>query len=151
RSIGASATGSIVSGILFALCGFVIQWQGMSNGDSGIWLPLMCYAVHRLHTKPNRSSIVIAALAFSMPVLSGHPETAVHSAFAASALALFLWAFPDRSRIRAFEIRFVLIFIAAGVLRSGVHPSLTYTRVAGTTWITSRSAATCARPPSGSG
>src|SRR5262249_26643476 len=83
-------------------------------------LPLMCYAVHRLHTKPNRSSIVIAALAFSMPVFSGHPETAAHSAFAASALALFLWAFPDRIRIRAFEIRFVLIFIAAGVLAFGL-------------------------------
>src|SRR5215471_12494304 len=100
RSIGASATGSIVSGILFALCGFTIQWQGMSNGDSGIWLPLMCYAVHRLHAKPDRSSIVIAALAFSMPLLSGHPEMAAHSAFAACALALFLWACPDRSRIR---------------------------------------------------
>jgi len=120
RSIGASATGSIVSGILFALCGFVIQWQGMSNGDSGIWLPLMCYAVHRLHAKPDRSSIVIAALAFSMPLLSGHPETAAHSAFAACALALFLWACPDRSRIRPFDIRFVLAFVAAGVLALGL-------------------------------
>src|SRR5438093_6266320 len=38
RTIGGSAAGSIVAGILFSLCGFTIQWQGMSNGDSGIWL-----------------------------------------------------------------------------------------------------------------
>src|SRR5262245_17646234 len=51
RSIGASATGSIVAGILFALCGHTTQWQSMSNGESGIWLPLMCYVVHRLYLK----------------------------------------------------------------------------------------------------
>src|SRR5262245_5292125 len=79
RSIGGSPTGSIVSGILFALCGFTIQWQGMSNGDSSIWLPLMCYAVHRLYLKPDGYSVAIAGLAFAMPLLSGHPETAAHS------------------------------------------------------------------------
>src|SRR5262249_57502100 len=42
------------------------------------------------------------------------------SALAAFGVALFLWAFPDRIRIRAFEIRFVLIFIAAGVLAFGL-------------------------------
>jgi Bacterial membrane protein YfhO len=122
RSIGGSHTGSILSGILFALCGFTIQWQGMSNGDSGIWLPLMCYAVHRLHTRPDRLSIAIAALAFSMPLLSGHPETAAHSALAAGALALFLvtvGAVYDRPG-RGFKISFLPAFVAAGLLALGL-------------------------------
>src|SRR6185295_16299417 len=82
-SIGASPAGAILSGILFALCGFTVQWQGMSNGDSCIWLPLMCYAVHRLYLNPNRRSIALAAVVFPMPVLSGHPETAAHSTMVA--------------------------------------------------------------------
>jgi hypothetical protein len=90
QSIGASSTGAIVSGMLFAFCGFMVTWQGMGNGDSCIWLPLMCYAVHRLHLKPSGRAIAIAGFAFAMPVLSGHPETAAHSALAASALAVFL-------------------------------------------------------------
>ena len=125
RSIGGSATGSIVSGLLFALCGFTIQWQGMSNGDSAIWLPLMFYAVHRLHTKPSGSSIAIAGLAFSMPLLSGHPETAAHSALAASAFAVFLWIFPPLylkrgGTDRRVRVRSILAFVASGLLALGL-------------------------------
>jgi len=115
RSIGGSAAGSIISGLLFALCGFTIQWQGMSNGDSAIWLPLMFYGVHRLHTKPNRSSIAIAALTFSMPLLSGHPETAAHSTLAASAFAVFLWVSK-----RQMMMRSILAFVASGLLALGL-------------------------------
>ncbi|PYS36108.1 MAG: hypothetical protein DMG14_25425 [Acidobacteria bacterium] len=119
RSIGGSATGSIVSGLLFALCGFTIQWQGMSNGDSSIWLPLMCYSVHRLHLKPDGASIAIAGLAFAMPVLSGHPETAVHLAAAACALAAFLSISGDEGAAPS-SLRFVVCFVLASVLAIGV-------------------------------
>jgi membrane protein YfhO len=91
----------------------------MSNGDSCIWLPLMFYAVHRLHTKPDRSSVAIAALAFPMPLLSGHPETAAHSGFAASLFAVFLWMFPREPFVRR-RARFALAFIASGLLALGL-------------------------------
>jgi Bacterial membrane protein YfhO len=120
RSIGGSPAGAILSGILFALCGFTIQWQGMSNGDSGIWLPLMCYAVHRLHSTPNASSIAIAAAAFAMPLLSGHPETAAHSAVTACAMALWLWVFPHKTDSQRFDKRFMYAFLLAGLLAVGV-------------------------------
>jgi hypothetical protein len=120
RSIGGSATGSIVSGILFALCGHTIQWQGMSNGESGIWLPLMCYAVHRLHLKPDGSSVALAAVVFPMSLLAGHPETAAHSAAVASAFALFLWVFPHWNVGRRFDTRFLAKFFLAGLLALGL-------------------------------
>jgi hypothetical protein len=120
RSIGGTATGSIISGILFALCGYTIQWHGMSNGESSIWLPLMCYAVHRLHVRPGRRSIAIAALAFPLPLLAGHPETAAHSTMAVFALAVFLWLFPHRQGAGKCERRFVLNFGCAGVLALGL-------------------------------
>src|SRR4030095_7743490 len=120
RSIGGSPVGAILSGILFALCGFTIQWQGMSNGDSGIWLPLMCYAVHRLHLTPNASSIAIAAVAFAMPLLSGHPETAAHSTVTACAMAIWLWMFPQDKSARRLDRRFMYAFLLAGLLAVGV-------------------------------
>jgi hypothetical protein len=113
RQIGASGTGSIVSGILFALCAFTVQWQGMSNGDSGIWLPLICYSLVRLHRQADRRSVAIAAFAFAMPVLAGHPETAAHSTLMALAMAVFLW-FQQRRK------SFVIAFVIAGFLGVGL-------------------------------
>jgi hypothetical protein len=122
RSVGGSFLGSVFAGITFGLCGFTTEWQGMSNGDSGIWLPLMCYAVHRLHQDRRLSgaSIAIAGFAFAMPVLSGHPETAAHSTVAAAAIALFLWSRPLRPDAPKFERRFATGFILSAVLAVGI-------------------------------
>jgi len=122
RSIGGSPVGSIFAGITFGLCGFTTEWQGMSNGDSGIWLPLMCYSVHRLHQDRRLSgiSIAIMAFAFAMPVLSGHPETAAHSTVAASAIALFLWCRPLRPDAPRFERRYAIGFILSAFLAVGL-------------------------------
>jgi hypothetical protein len=120
RAIGCSATGSIVAGILWAFCGYTIAWQGFSNGESNIWLPLMCYAVHRLHLKPDGFSIALAGSAFAMPTLSGHPETAAHTALVAGVMAAFFWVFPDRPGVPRFETRYALRFVLAGFLAVGV-------------------------------
>ena len=40
RSLGGSKTGSVISGMAFAFCGFVVAWQGQAMGDAIIWLPL---------------------------------------------------------------------------------------------------------------
>src|SRR5262249_54693901 len=122
RSIGGSTVGSIFAGITFGLCGFTTEWQGMSNGDSGIWLPLMCYGVHRLHQEVRLSglSIAIMGFAFAMPVLSGHPETAAHSTVAASAIAAFLWGRPLRPDAPRFERRFATGFILSAFLAVGL-------------------------------
>ncbi len=75
RSTGASRAGASLSGIVFASCGFITAWQGYPMGDAAIWLPAICYAVHRLYNNRSGSSVAIAAFAFAMPVLAGHPET----------------------------------------------------------------------------
>jgi hypothetical protein len=113
RTIGGSPLGSLVAGILFALCGFTVQWQGMSNGESGIWLPLICYSVVRLYQRPQRRSVAIAAFAFAAPVLSGHPETAAHSTMVGCVIALFLL-------VQRFNKRFLIGFVAAGLLALGL-------------------------------
>src|SRR4051812_34045645 len=63
RSIGATKTGAIVSGIIYSSSGFMTAWQGQALGDAAIWLPLICYSVVRLRTSPSRRSIALAGLA----------------------------------------------------------------------------------------
>src|SRR5262249_62109414 len=72
-----------------------------------------CYAVLRLHRKPNKVSVAIAALAFAIPVLSGHPETAAHSVFVACVFAAFLIG-------QAKAGRFVATFTIAALLAVGL-------------------------------
>src|SRR4051812_6409862 len=100
RSLGATRVGSILSGLVFALCGFVTAWQGAPMGDTVIWLPLVCYSVLRLHRDRSSRSIAIAAFTFAMTVLAGHPETAIHLVLAAFVVALLLWLFPDDRKQR---------------------------------------------------
>ena len=109
RSFGGSTTGSILSGIIFSLCGFMTAWQGQGMGDAAIWLPMICYAVHRLHRNTSSGSIALAAFAFAMPVLAGHPETAFHLTLTGCALALVLTC-------HRFNTRFLACFAAAGLL-----------------------------------
>ena len=119
RSIGGSRTGAVVAGSAFAFGGFVVAWQGTVMGDAMIWLPLICYSVHRLHRDRSRHSLALTAFAFAMPVLAGHPETDAHVILTGSAAALLIWAFPPRSESR-FDMRFLLLFVLAGILAIGL-------------------------------
>src|SRR2546422_1324087 len=90
RSIGASRTGALLSGIIFSCCAFTTVWQGQSAGDAAIWLPLICYAVNRLRNHYSHRALSIAGLGFAAPVLAGHPETALNLRLVGVALAALL-------------------------------------------------------------
>jgi hypothetical protein len=94
HSIGASRTGSVVAATIFGWCGFNTAWQGYAMGDAAIWLPLMCYAVHRLSTSSSSKYLALAAFAFSMPMLAGHPETAAHLCLAVVVFAIAVQSVP---------------------------------------------------------
>jgi membrane protein YfhO len=114
RSIGGSKAGSILSGIVFSLCGFMTAWQGQPMADAATWLPLTCYSILRLRNDPSRISMAIASIAFAMPVLAGHPETAAHVTFVAIAFALLTFARPS------FDVHFLLRFTVCGLLAIGL-------------------------------
>lgn len=120
RSVGGSKTGSIISGIVFASCGFLTAWQGQPMGDAAIWLPFICYSVHRLQSDFSGFSVALAGIAFAMPVLAGHPETAAHLALAGIVTAFVLWLWPYERAGRGFDNRFILRFGFAGVLAIGL-------------------------------
>jgi hypothetical protein len=113
RRIGGTTWGAIAAGLIFSFCGFLTAWQGQAMSDAAIWLGLICYAVVRLHAKPDGRSITIAAFAFAMPVLAGHPETAAHLTLTGTALALFVFVREPRSS-------FIRAFAASGLLAAGL-------------------------------
>ena len=84
-------------------------WQGHVIGDSAIWLPLICYAVFRLYSKPTAMTVALAAVSFAMPVLAGHPETAAHLTLVGCVLALL---FSSK--------RFIAVFVLPGALAMGL-------------------------------
>jgi len=110
QSLGGSRHGSILSGIVFSLCGFMAAWQGQPMDDAAAWLPLVCYVVLRLQSSPSNRAIALAAVAFSMPVLAGHPETAAHVTLVGIAIALYTWICSQ------FERQFLVRFAIAGFL-----------------------------------
>jgi len=113
RKIGGTLTGAIVSGLLFAFCGFLMAFQGQAMSDSAIWLPLIGYSVVRLRSDLSNRSIALAAFALAMPVLAGHPETAAHLALTGMALGAFLLPVKPMQP-------FVTRFVVAGVLALGL-------------------------------
>jgi hypothetical protein len=135
RAVGCTRAGAIVSGIVFAYSGFMVAWQGAVMGDAVMWLPLMCYAVLRLHARRSRRTVCLVAFAFAMPVLAGHPETAAHVILTGSAAAVLIWMFPPRSEQR-LDMRFLAAFTLAGLLAIGLAavqllPTLEWTRSSG--------------------
>ncbi|PYS54884.1 MAG: hypothetical protein DMG13_06595 [Acidobacteria bacterium] len=120
RSIGGTKAGSVFSGIIFSSCGFMTVWQGQSHGDSAMWLPLICYAVQRLHRDRSNLSLALGSFAFAMPVLAGHPETAAHVTFAGASMAVVWWVTSTRFRRSHFDLPFLLSFTLAGLLALGL-------------------------------
>jgi Bacterial membrane protein YfhO len=112
--IGAAPTAAILSGLLFSFCGFLTGWQGQAMHDAAIWLPLVCYSTVRLLEEVDRRSVAIAAVAYAMPVLAGHPETAAHITLTGVALAVVLL------RGSRAPGRFVVQFTACGILAMGL-------------------------------
>ena len=118
RKIGGSKTGATISAILFSFCGFLIIWQGQAMSDAAIWLPLICYSVVRLHSELSARSLVLTSLAFALPVLAGHPETAAHLTLTGVGLAgLLAVARPDAHAPRV-NLPFIKFFTAAGMQQS---------------------------------
>lgn len=120
RAIGGTPLGALVSALLFAFSGFLTAWQGQAMADTVIWLPLICYAVVRLRDRPTRRSVAITAVAFAMPVLAGHPETAAHLTLTGSLVFLTLMFAPSSPGEPVSRLRVVKFFAAAGILSIGL-------------------------------
>ena len=120
RSVGATRWGAIFAGIVFASCGFMTAYQGLPMSDAAMWLPFVAYAVYRLYKDKSGRSIALVGIAFAMPVLAGHPETAAHLTLAGAAFAMMIWTSSIDVRRRRFDFKYLLWFGVAGLLALGL-------------------------------
>ena len=119
RELGGTPTGAVISALMFGFSGFLIAWQGYAMASAAVWLPLICYAMLRLHREHSGRFIVLLAIAFAMPVLAGHPETAAHVTIAGMVAAAFLvFKSPDGGSIP--NLKFAAGFVAAALLGIGL-------------------------------
>lgn len=116
RWLGASRAGALVAGIAYAFGGYVLAWQGFQQSDTAVWLPATFAALARLREKRRARDIAVAAVAFALPVLSGHPSTAVYVCAAAVAFGIHLTLIQFPEDANGARRRFTLQAVAASVL-----------------------------------
>ena len=119
REIGASRSGALASGLIFAHCGFMVGWQVWPQADAALWLPLIFYAVLRLRRSPTGPSVALTGCAFALPVLAGHPEVAIYASLAGVAFWLFC-LLPAGEANGSNRTRNVTLFAASGMLALGL-------------------------------
>ncbi len=88
RALGGSRTGSLVAGLSFAFCGFMLTWSGWPHVDVAVWLPLLLLAIQRLRENATPVWAGVAAIATACLLLAGHPQTAVYVLSMAAVFAL---------------------------------------------------------------
>jgi len=111
RAMGLGQAAALSAGFVFGWCGFHVGWAGQAMVDITVWLPWVMLGVLRVAERPTPVRIALAAVAFAVPPMSGHPEVGAYATLmgvAASVLYL-LWpppscaaASPGRARLLAF-------------------------------------------------
>jgi hypothetical protein len=117
-ALGADRLGSLAAGAIYALCGFMTAWQGQAIADAAIWLPLVCWSLAQIYHTAAPRYCIVAALAFALPVLAGHPETASH--ITAVGVTFFLWQLLTGDRNPRFVGTRLICFFVVGVLALGI-------------------------------
>ena len=93
RALGGSRTGSLVAGLSFAFCGFMLTWSGWPHVDVAVWLPLLLLAIQRLRERATPVWAAVAAISVGCLLLAGHPQTAVYVLGLAAVFALHRFTF----------------------------------------------------------
>lgn len=115
RSLGASRTGSVVSGLAYGFSGFLLTWSGWPQVDAALWLPLICLAIQKVWERPTPRRAALVALALAPPLLVGHPQTEAYVLAMAALFALWRVLTPVHSD-RWFSVRLLGLLLLAGVL-----------------------------------
>jgi hypothetical protein len=123
RAIGGSVAGAWFAGIVFAFSGFLSAWRGRTQESTGIWLPLVLYAVDRVRRDPGIEPLLLGAAACALPMLGGHPEVAAEMAIVAGAFAIQRTSFrdgegghPGRPGHAQYGIRLLIVLAGAVAL-----------------------------------
>lgn len=90
RRLGASRAGANMSGVSFALCGFLVAWLGHPHANAACLLPMLFWSLGGAFKSNAPRAWAWVALAVGGILLGGHPPTALHVLTAGAAYAVFL-------------------------------------------------------------
>lgn len=114
RELGARRAPALLAATAFSFSAFAVSWQGWAVGTGIRCLPLLLWSVARLRRRAGHGAVALAAVAFTLPVLAGHPQTALYDVGLGVAFACFLVCRTvDGTTHRT---RFLAAFVLAGLL-----------------------------------
>lgn len=121
RRLGASAPGAALSGVSFALSGFMVAWLGHPHANAACLLPMLFWSLGRAFDASAPRAWVWVALAVGGILLGGHPPTALHVLTAGAAYAVFLSRWRPRLLAAAALAAFAGFCLAAPALLPYIH------------------------------
>jgi len=110
RDLGCREVSSLVGAAGWTFSAFLVIWQGWVIGPSSIWFPLVLLGVRRVIRERTLRAGALLTFAFTMMLLNGHPESALHIV----ALGM-VWAGAEMLRTR-ITLRAIALGIGAGVV-----------------------------------
>ena len=112
RELGCSEWAALAGATGWTFCMFLVFFLDWVIGPTSVWFPLVLLGVRRIVRAPGLNPMSILTVAFSMMLLNGHPESALHIV----AVGL-LWALAElwNVRFKGFK-RSVPLALGAGVL-----------------------------------
>ena len=129
REIGASVSGAIVAATAFAFGGFMTGWLAWPRVDTSLWLPLLCFQIHRLCRQPSRRNAIVLAALSTMPILAGHPGMVARVLVTVAGYGVWtvLWQHSRSSRQRLAWLS-VAGCLAVGLAAVQLAPSIEWLR-----------------------
>lgn len=112
REIGCSEWAALVGAAAWTFSMFLVFFLGWVITPTSVWLPLVLLGVRRIVRSPGAGPMAILTVAFSMMLLNGHPESALHIV----AIGM-IWAAAELWRVRfRGASRSIPLATAGGVL-----------------------------------
>lgn len=127
RRLGAGRRGAALSGVAFALSGFMVAWLGHPHTNAACLLPALFWGLGAAAARRGARAWVPVAVVGALVLLGGHPPTALHVLAAAAAYAAFLAARRPEGERRALATAAGLSALAALALAApALLPYLEY-------------------------
>jgi len=112
REIARSERAALVGAAAWTFCLFLVFFLDWVITPVNVWFPLVLLGVRRMVRTPGLRPAAILTVAFSMMLLNGHPESALHIV----AVGL-VWALAELWRVRFRGVmRSIPLAIASGIL-----------------------------------
>lgn len=110
RSFAVSKSGSVISGMSFMFCGFIVVWMAYGTlAMASAFLPLTIYAMQKSFQKNAVYPLLLLSLSLPLSIFSGHFQTSLYVIIFAFSFLVYK-ALLTKAKNRAFMASIFFIF-----------------------------------------